>query len=150
MAAALMGSIGLFGGVFMFGGKDCGVTGIFGQCQKYGRKNAAYIERLNEYASVLTDYVLKVENGANKKVFLISNGMSEFQKAQIEMTENQNKNWKIVQKQFDVFEKNFLVLRNYNEILFSNQQLNFNFNTVSSLLSILYADKKLPFGFVFQ
>ena len=142
VAAALMAGIGLFGGGIMLGGNDCGITGIFGQCQNYGRANAANIERLNEYATVLTDYVLKVENGTNENFFLISNELSEIQKAQIELTENQNKNWEIVQKQFDVFEQNIHILRDCNELLFSNQQLNFNFDTVSSLLSILYADTK--------
>ena len=58
------------------------------------------------------------------------------------MQDNQNKNWKVVQDQFDIFEKYFHFLLDYTQMLFSNQQLNFNFDTVASLLSILYADIK--------
>ena len=58
------------------------------------------------------------------------------------MQDNQNKNWKVVQDQFDIFEKNFHILRDCSHMLFSNQQLNFHFDTVASLLSILYADIK--------
>ena len=58
------------------------------------------------------------------------------------MQENQNKNWKIVQQQFEIFQNNFHVLRDCTQMLFSNQQLNFNFDTAASLLNILYADVK--------
>ena len=100
------------------------------------------IERLNEYASVLTDYVLEVESGSNEKFFLISNEIAKVSEIQQEMQNNQNKNWKVVQDQFDIFEKNFHLLRDCTQMLFSNQQLSFNFDTVASLLSILYADIK--------
>ena len=58
------------------------------------------------------------------------------------MQENQNKNWKIVQQQFEIFQNNFHVLRDCTQMLFSHQQLNFNFNTAASLLNVLYADVK--------
>ena len=58
------------------------------------------------------------------------------------MTETQNKNWSIIEEQFNVFEGNFHVLRDCTQMLFSNQQLNFNFDTAASLLSVLYADVK--------
>ena len=105
-------------------------------------QNAENIARLNEYALVLTDYVLEVESASNEKFFLISNEIAKVSKIQQEMQDNQNKNWKVVQDQFDIFEKNFHLLRDCTQMLFSNQQLNFNFDTVASLLSILYADIK--------
>ena len=58
------------------------------------------------------------------------------------MQDNQNKNWKVVQDQFYIFEKNFHLLRDCTQMLFSNQQLNINLDTVASLLSIFYADIK--------
>ena len=58
------------------------------------------------------------------------------------MTETQNKNWAIVEEQFNVFEGNSHILRDCTQMLFSNQQLNFNFDTAASLLSMLYADVK--------
>ena len=57
------------------------------------------------------------------------------------MQDNQNKNWK-VQDQFDIFEKKFHLLRDCTQMLFLNQQFNFNPDTVASLLSTLYAEIK--------
>ena len=58
------------------------------------------------------------------------------------MIETQNKNWAIIEEQFKVFEGNFHILRDCTQMLFSNQQLNFNFDTAASLLSMLYTDVK--------
>ena len=143
VGAAILAGIGLFGGGILLGNSDCGITGIFGNCQESGRKNAENIDRLNRFTSILTDYVVEFEENTNEKFFMVSNELSEIRKAQKEMNENQAKNWKIMQEQFVVFEKNFHILRDCTQMLFSNQQLNFNFDTVSSLLSTLYADTKL-------
>ena len=70
---------------------------------------------------------------------MISN---EIAKIQTEMQESQNKNWKIVQQQFEIFQNNFHVLRDCTQMLFSHQQLHFNFDTAASLLNVLYADVK--------
>ena len=143
VAAAAVAGIALFGaGITMGGSSECGFLGVFGNCQNTGRKNAENIEKLSEYANQLTDYVLEIEQSSNEKFFLISNEIAEIAKIQKEMQENQNKNWKIVQQQFEIFQNNFHVLRDCTQMLFSNQQLNFNFDTAASLLNILYADVK--------
>ena len=41
-----------------------------------------------------------------------------------------------------VYEQNFHILRDCDQLLFANQQLNFNFDTVSSLLSMIHASVK--------
>ena len=142
--AAAVAGIALFGslGVSMASSEGCGITGLFGKCENYGRKNAENIARLNDDTSVLTDSVLEVESASNGKFFPISNEIVKVSEIQQEMQENQNKNWKVVQDQFDIFEKSFHLLRDCTQMLFSNQQLNFNFDNVASLLSILYADIK--------
>ena len=61
---------------------------------------------------------------------------------QAEMSGTQNLNWAIIQEQLDVFENNFYILRDCNQMLFSNQQLNFNFDTLSSFLSMVHASIK--------
>ena len=58
---------------------------------------------------------------------------------QRELVDTQNKNWALIQQQFDVFEHNFHVLQDCNQLLISNQQLNFNFDTLSSLLAMIHA-----------
>ena len=83
-ASAVMAGIGLFVGQILLGGGDCGLTGLLCLCQKDGRENVANIDRLNQYASVLTDYVIEVENASNGN-FLITNVLEEIQKTQTEM-----------------------------------------------------------------
>ena len=58
------------------------------------------------------------------------------------MVATQNENWALIEQQFAVFERNFHVLRDCDQMLFPNQQLNFNFDTLSSLLSMIHASVK--------
>ena len=58
------------------------------------------------------------------------------------MAATQDQNWAIIQEQLAVYEQNFHILRDCDQLLFANQQLNFNFDTVSSLLSMIHASVK--------
>ena len=87
-------------------------------------------------------FVMKIESSSNKNFFMISRELEGFQRAQLEMASNQNKNWEIVEKQFEVFEKNIHIVVDCTQLLFSNQQLNLISDTMASLLAILYADIK--------
>ena len=95
-------------------------------------ENAENIERLDEYASFLTDFVLEVEIYSNEKSFIISIELAEISKIQTTLQETQNKNCEIIEEQFEVFQHNVHVLRDSNQVLFSNQQLHFNFDTIAS------------------
>ena len=90
----------------------------------------------------LTDYVKEMEDETNKKFFLVTNEIAEIRHIEQLMAENQNKNWKIIEDQFQTIERNFHVLRGGTQILYSNQQLNFNLETVASRLKLVYADVK--------
>ena len=118
------------------------VSGIFGSCQDRAKENAANIDRLYSFTSSLTDYVMQIKTGTDEKFFLVGNELKEIRETQNQMIETQNKNWAIIEEQIKVFEGNFHILRDCTQMLFSNQQLNFNFDTAASLLSILYADVK--------
>ena len=72
----------------------------------------------------------------------MKNELAALNAIQAEMSATQNRKWDIIQEQFDVFEHNFHILRDCNQMLFSNQQLNFNFDTLSSLLSMVHASIK--------
>ena len=67
------------------------------------------------------------------------------------MAATQDKNWVIIQEQLAFNEQNFHILRDCYQLLFANQQLNFNFDTVS-LLSMIHASVKSyrPALFVFR
>ena len=84
----------------------------------------------------------KLSQQATKYSFLSRMKLLKFLEIEQEMQVNQNKNCKVVQDQLDIFEKNFQLLRDCTQMLFSNQQLNFSFDTVASSLSILYSDIK--------
>ena len=58
------------------------------------------------------------------------------------MAATQDKNWVIIQEQLAVYEQNFHILRDCDQRLFANQQLNFIFDTISSLLSMIHASVK--------
>ena len=68
VAAALMAGLDLFAGGVMLGGTDCGIRGFFGHYQKYGRENAANIERLNEYVTVFNRLCTKSGEQYKRKI----------------------------------------------------------------------------------
>ena len=114
--------------------------GIFGSCQYQAQANANNIETLEQYSMALTDYVSEIETSSNEKFFAISNELSEIRAIQQQTIENQNWNWKILEKQFATIQGNFHILRNCTQTLFSKQHFNFNFDTAASLLNVVYAD----------
>ena len=141
IAAAAIAGIGLFGsGIMMGNSGGCGIMGIFGSCQDQAKANAKNIETLEQYSMALTDYVSEIEISSNEKFFAISNELSEIRAIQQHTIENQNRNWKILEEQFATIQKYFHILRDCTQTLFSNQQINFNFDTAASLLNVVYAD----------
>ena len=143
-ALATINGVGLFGpGVLLtvIGG-SCGILGIFGSCKDKSKAKAENIERKHEYTMALTDYVKEMEDRTNEQFFLVTNEIVEIRRIEQLMAEKQNKNWKIIEEQFQTIELNFHVLRDCTQILYSNQQLNLNLDSVSSLLNLVYADVK--------
>ena len=77
-----------------------------------------------------------------KGFFLVENELTALNAIQTEMAATQDKNWFIIQEQLASCEQNVHILRDCDQLLFANQQLNFNFDTVSSLLSMIHASVK--------
>ena len=137
---AALAAVGLFGGGLAVGSSDsCGLRGIFGNCQDESKANAENIRRLADFQNSLTDYVTELITNSDEKFFLVENELAALQS---EMAATQDKNWVIIQEQLAVCEQNFHVLRDCDQLLFANQLLNFNFDTVSSLLSMIHASLK--------
>ena len=140
---AALAAVGLFGGGLAVGSSDsCGLQGIFGSCQDDAKANAENIRKISDFQDVLTQYVTEFTTSTDKKFFMVENELAALHEIQKELVETQDKNWNIIQQQFDIFERNFHVLRDCNQLLFSNQQLNFNFDTLSSLLAMIHASVK--------
>ena len=137
-----MAAIGLFGGGILFGPSgSCGI-GVFGGCHNKSKKNAENIQKLADYTEQIATYVSLVKSETDGNFFLISNALATLHKIQNELIENQNRNWETIQKQFEVFEKNVRLLQDCDQLLFSNQQIKFNFDTAASLLNMIYSDVK--------
>ena len=143
VGALAMAGIGLFGsGIMMGSSGGCGVTGIFGSCQDQAKANAHNIEQLTIFTEAITEYVTHIKEETNDKFFMVSNELAEIREIQKQMSETQNKNWAVVEEQFDILETNVHILRNCDQMLYSNQQINFNFDTAAALLTLLYSDVK--------
>ena len=143
VGVAALAAVGLFGGGLALGSSDgCGLRGIFGNCQDQSKANAENIRRLSEFQDSLTAYVTEFTTDSNKKFYLVENELAALNAIQKEMAETQDKNWAIIQEQLNVYEQNFNILRDCDQLLFANQQLNFNFDTVSSLLAMIHASVK--------
>ena len=140
---AALAAVGLFGGgLAVRSSYSCGSRGIFGNCQDQSKANAENIRRLADFQNALTEYVTEFMTHTDEKFFLVQNELAALNAIQSEMAATQDKNWAIVQEQLAVYEQNFHILRDCDELLFANQQLNFNFDTISSLLSMIHASVK--------
>ena len=63
------------------------------------------------------------------------------------MAATENKNWFIIREQLAIYEQNFHILRDFDQLSFANQQLNFNFDTVSLVSTIHASVKSYRFAF---
>ena len=140
---AALAAVGLFGGGIAVGSSDsCGLRGIFGNCQDQSKANAENFRRLSDFQNSLTGYVTVSITNSDEKFFLVENELAALNAIQSEMAATQDKSWVIIQEQLAVYEQNFHILRVCDQLLFANRQLNFNFDTVSSLLSVIHASVK--------
>ena len=74
--------------------------------------------------------------------FLVGKKLKEVEEAQQQMVETQNQNWQLIEEQFNAISMNFHILRDCTQMIFSNQQVNFNFDNMASILSLKYSDVK--------
>ena len=138
-----LAAIGLFGSGVLLGGQGgCGLLGIFGTCQDKSKANAENITRVADYTEQVATFVSKIKSKVDKKFYLVSEELKELKTIQQQMAETQNKNWEIVEEQFAVFEKNMHALNDCYQQIYARQQINFNFDTISSLLYLIYTNIK--------
>ena len=137
---AALAAVGLFGGGLAVGGSDsCGLGGISGNCQDQSKANAETFNRFADFQNFLTDDVTEFTTNTDEKFFLVETEIAALNAIQSDMAATQDKNWVIIQEQLAVYEQKFHILRDCDKRLFANQQLIFNFDTVSSLLSMIHA-----------
>ena len=130
LAIMALASVGLFGSGIALGSGSCGLRGIFGSCHDRAKQNANNIEKLAEFTESLTQDVFKLRNEVNDNFFMVTTELEALKSVQKEMLEVQNRNWRFIEEQFEVFQHNIHVLRDCDQLLFSRQQNNFNYDTI--------------------
>ena len=78
----------------------------------------------------------------NDKFFKVTKELEALKSVRKELLEVQNRNWRIIEEHFEVFQYNIHVLRYCDQLLFSRQQIYFNYDTISSLLALTFANIK--------
>ena len=74
---------------------------------------------------------------------MVTSELAAIKTVQNEMLEVHNRNWQIIEEHFKVIQDNIHVLRDCDQLLFSRQQINFNYDSISSLLAITFANIKV-------
>ena len=137
---ATVAAVGRFGGGLAVGGSDsCGFREISGNCQDQFKANAENFRCLVDFENPFTEYVPDFMTNTNEKLFLVENELAALNAFQSEMAATQDKNWVLIREQLANLERIFHFLRDSLQLLSANQQLNFNFDTVSSILSMIHA-----------
>ena len=132
--------MGLFGSGIALGSGSCGITGFFGSCHDHAKTNAENIEKLADFTEALTEDVFKLRTEVNEKFFMVTSELAAIKSVQKVMIEVQNRNWQIIEEHFEMFRENIHVPRDCDQLLFSRQQVNFTYDTISSLLSITFSN----------
>ena len=95
-----------------------------------------------DFHDVLINFLMEFSSDTDEFFFLVRSELAALNAIQAEMASTKNRNWAIMQEQFVAFDQNFHFLRDCNQLLLSNQQLNFNFDSLSSLLAMIHTTIK--------
>ena len=71
---------------------------------------------------------------------MVTTDLQAVKSVQKEMLEVQNRNWRIIVEHFEVFQHKIHALRYCVQHSFTQQQINFNYDTMSSLLALTLAN----------
>ena len=112
--------------------------GFFGSCQKKTKQSVQIIKKLGKDAIFLGQNIQQLTNVINSKFFRKSRESDMLQGIQRHINETQNENWRATELQLNVLKQIFHKLHNGHQRLHA-KQVNFNFYTISSLLSLIYS-----------
>ena len=148
LAMMALASVGLFGSVAL-GGGSCGIKRNFVSCHDKSKTNAENIQKLADFTEASTEDVFKLRNEVNDKFLMVTSELAAIKCVQKEMLDVQNRNWQVIEEHFKLFQDNIHVLRDCDQLLFSRQQINSNYDTISSLLAITFANVKSYRGAIY-
>ena len=107
------------------------------------RKGSSYsknIEKLGEFAIAIATNIQQLANATDQKFLRISKDLALLHEIQNQIIDTQNQNWQKIETQFQVFRENIHVMRNCDQLFFRRQEVNFIFDTISSLLGLIYSN----------
>ena len=134
VSVAAIAARGLFGGLAVDVADECVLHGVFRQCQDQSVANAKIITLLANFqdSSIAYDTEYTTEHRFGKRTSCLKRYSSR-------MGRKQDKNRVLVPQELKVYEENFLILYDSDQLLFANPQSNFNFDTVTSSLAMKLA-----------
>ena len=143
-AMMALASSELFGSGIALEGRFCGIKGNSGSWHDKSKGNAENIQKLADFTEALTEDVFKLRNDMNDKFFLVTSELAAIKSIQKETLELLKRNWQIIiiEEHFKVIQDIIHVLRGCDQLLFSRRLINFNYDTISSLLAITFANTK--------
>ena len=100
------------------------------------------INRMFTMTSFLSDNIQHLASESNQKFLVIGKKLQAIRDIQVQMAEIQNANWHTISLQMDTFRNDIYQMRNCDQFLFTRQQINLNFDTVASLLTLFYSNIK--------
>ena len=115
---------------------------FFGCCQERADQDAANIEQLVHVTESLAEDVFKLQSDVNDNFFMVATELAALKSVQNEMLEIQNRIWKVIREHLESFEQQIHVLRDCDQLLFSQQQIIFIYDTSSSVLVVIRANIK--------
>ena len=135
--------VGLFdGGLAVGGSNSCGLRGIFGNCRSQSEANAKNLRRFADFQNFLTDYITELMTNTYEMFFLVENDVTALNALHSEMAATQVRNWVLIGEHLAIYEQDFHFSPDCDQLSFANEQLNFNFDKVSFLLSVIQASVK--------
>ena len=138
---AVLAAVGLIdGGVDIKSSDSCGLRGLLAGC--HAQVNASNNYRLSDYQDIRTQFVTETCTHTDGNFFLVTNELAALNAIQTQVASTPNRNWVNIQKKWNKFEQNFHILRDCNQMLISNEQLSFNFDSLSSLLPMVHFGAK--------
>ena len=142
LATLVIASNAFFRSGTPFRALKCRIGGTFRSSQERAEQNVANIEQRTELMESVAEDVYVSQNDVNDKFFMVATELAAFISVHKELLEILNCNWKNIQEYFEIFEHNIHVLRDFDQLLHSTQEMNFSYDFISSLLAVTSAYNK--------
>ncbi len=145
--AVAVGAASVFGRGMAVGSTIvCALKGLFGSCNKDGKRNARAIRELTRTTDYLKDDLWelhKAHNKSNEKFFLIASELREIEEARNLLERTQKRQWETIQDQLRILEANMNLGRKCDQCLFTKIQAEHYIEGINVALMTLHSNIKM-------